>query len=393
MATKKLVSKSQIAENKRKQNVLRNAGYNIKVDGSWGPWQQEQYNKVTNPGVLSRIKRGFTNAMMDIASADSPAAVTASGWNRNRKTGEWRQNKVNDPGVKQLRKNLSTIGGTALAITSAPLLGSTAAAQSARSGVGNTLSRGITKTANFMTRSMPQSATLSTPQGTTMVLSRTPSFKGLLGASAVGAVSTVGGRRVPIPVRMLDEDATAEPRAKEENNSTETSQESSVEASSTPQQPQRPENNQNNENNQNKKKSEDDETMRGAINKSKQKWKKLGVKGVGFVSSPIGATLTVTGITTGGIYGYNKLHKSPIEQKIDKINQTIKLEEAESKLDQVRAKRAKRTPIPVQQPQQVQQVQSPSDTVVLGQNYGANPGNQVTQSQNSKWDDEIGGLD
>lgn len=174
------------------------------------------------------------------------------------------------------------------------------------------------------------------------------------------------------------------------NDSTGVAQRDSVGTSNTPQQPQRPENNQNNQNNQNKKKSEDDETMRGAINKSKQKWKKLGVKGVGFVSSPIGAALTVTGLTTGGIYGYNKLHKSPIEQKIDKINQTIKLEEAESKLDQVRAKRAKRTPIPVQQPQQIQQVQSPSDTVVLGQNYGANPGNQVTQSYNNIWDESLG---
>lgn len=386
MATpKKLVNRNQIAENRKKQTVLRNAGYNIKVDGSWGPWQQEQYNKVTNPGVLSRIKRGFTNAMMDIASADSPAAVTASGWNRNRKTGEWRQNKVNDPGVKQLRKNLSTIGGTALAITSAPLLGSTAAA---RSGVGNTLSRGITKPAYFMTRSTPQSATLSTPQGTTMVLSRTPSFKGLLGASAVGAVSTVGGRRVPIPVRMLDENATAEPRAEEENNSTETSQESSVEASSTPQQPQRPENNENNKKNNKNDKNKD--LTKGALDKSKQEWEKVRAFGTRVLTSPktwIGGAVTIY----TGKQGYDWLfHKSPIEQKIDKINQTIKLEEAESKLDQVRAKRAKRTPIPVQQSQQVQ---SPSDTVVLGQNYGANPGNQVTQSQNSKWDDEIGGLD
>jgi hypothetical protein len=32
------ISQAEAAENKKKQQVLRTAGYNIKVDGSWGPW-------------------------------------------------------------------------------------------------------------------------------------------------------------------------------------------------------------------------------------------------------------------------------------------------------------------------------------------------------------------
>lgn len=34
-------------ENKKKQEFLRLNGVNVKVDGSWGPWQEEQYRKLT----------------------------------------------------------------------------------------------------------------------------------------------------------------------------------------------------------------------------------------------------------------------------------------------------------------------------------------------------------
>lgn len=38
---------NQVEENKRKQQFLLRNGVNVKVDGSWGPWQQAQYNKLT----------------------------------------------------------------------------------------------------------------------------------------------------------------------------------------------------------------------------------------------------------------------------------------------------------------------------------------------------------
>ena len=51
-------------ENKRKQQFLKLNGVNVKVDGSWGPWQQQQYDKLTTKekpyattplGFLSRL--------------------------------------------------------------------------------------------------------------------------------------------------------------------------------------------------------------------------------------------------------------------------------------------------------------------------------------------------
>ena len=47
MATPKRPTREQANENRRKQQVLKQAGYNIKIDGSWGPWSEQQYRKVT----------------------------------------------------------------------------------------------------------------------------------------------------------------------------------------------------------------------------------------------------------------------------------------------------------------------------------------------------------
>ena len=46
MGTYKKLSREQIEINKNKQRALNRAGYNVKVDGSWGPWQEQQYNKI-----------------------------------------------------------------------------------------------------------------------------------------------------------------------------------------------------------------------------------------------------------------------------------------------------------------------------------------------------------
>lgn len=50
MATPKRITKEQAEANKKKQQVLKDAGYNIKVDGSWGPWQEKEYRKVISKG-------------------------------------------------------------------------------------------------------------------------------------------------------------------------------------------------------------------------------------------------------------------------------------------------------------------------------------------------------
>lgn len=41
------ISKEEADQNRKKQQILKNAGYNINIDGSWGPWQEKQYKKVT----------------------------------------------------------------------------------------------------------------------------------------------------------------------------------------------------------------------------------------------------------------------------------------------------------------------------------------------------------
>lgn len=73
MATPKRITKEQAEANKKKQQVLRQAGYNIKVDGSWGPWQEQQYNKImsrrrspnqANMGVMALPVAGYGAAQL-----------------------------------------------------------------------------------------------------------------------------------------------------------------------------------------------------------------------------------------------------------------------------------------------------------------------------------------
>lgn len=62
MAIPKKLSKEQIEINKNKQRLLNSAGYNVKVDGSWGPWQEQQYNKIMSRGRMFADKRAVDKA-------------------------------------------------------------------------------------------------------------------------------------------------------------------------------------------------------------------------------------------------------------------------------------------------------------------------------------------
>lgn len=62
MAIPKKLSKEQIEINKNKQRLLNSAGYNVKVDGSWGPWQEQQYNKIMSRGRMFTDKRAVQQA-------------------------------------------------------------------------------------------------------------------------------------------------------------------------------------------------------------------------------------------------------------------------------------------------------------------------------------------
>ena len=74
MATPKRLTKEQANENEKKQQVLRTAGYNVKVDGSWGPWQEKQYRKV----MASRSRKGQANQANAAALALPAAGYAAS---------------------------------------------------------------------------------------------------------------------------------------------------------------------------------------------------------------------------------------------------------------------------------------------------------------------------
>lgn len=75
------ISQAEAAENKKKQQVLRTAGYNIPIDGSWGPWQEEQYRKINqkqnkiNTGKQSKANVG----VLALPAAGIGAAELLSG--------------------------------------------------------------------------------------------------------------------------------------------------------------------------------------------------------------------------------------------------------------------------------------------------------------------------
>lgn len=93
MATPKRITKEQAEANKKKQQVLRQAGYNIKIDGSWGPWQEQQYNK-----IMSR-RRSPNQANMGVM------ALPVAGY-----------------GVAQLLEGLGSVSLPSISIPSAPAL-------------------------------------------------------------------------------------------------------------------------------------------------------------------------------------------------------------------------------------------------------------------------------
>lgn len=85
MATPKRPTREQANENRRKQQVLKQAGYNIKIDGSWGPWLEQQYRKVvakkvprTNQASVGVMALPATAALLEGAGALSLPTISGS---------------------------------------------------------------------------------------------------------------------------------------------------------------------------------------------------------------------------------------------------------------------------------------------------------------------------
>ena len=63
---KRKVSSEQYSINKRKQAYMKAAGYNVPQDGSWGPWQQSIWNKLTTrPKEYDTTLMGLKDAIVD----------------------------------------------------------------------------------------------------------------------------------------------------------------------------------------------------------------------------------------------------------------------------------------------------------------------------------------
>lgn len=109
-----MATRQQIEQNKKKQAFLNANGVKVKIDGSWGPWQQKQYNRIksTNKNNFqSYIQDIFNNIMIGAAMAENPAIMTASGWNQN-KNGKYTQKRTKES--DQLASNLETVGTAAI---------------------------------------------------------------------------------------------------------------------------------------------------------------------------------------------------------------------------------------------------------------------------------------
>lgn len=96
--------------NKRKQQFLNQNGIKVKIDGSWGPWQQKQYNKIKSKQTESKWD-WFTRIMMGAAMAENPAVMTASGWKQDQ-SGNWKQKRTKES--DKLASNLAVIGEAAI---------------------------------------------------------------------------------------------------------------------------------------------------------------------------------------------------------------------------------------------------------------------------------------
>lgn len=98
---------NKFKQNKKKQQFLNNHGVRVKVDGSWGPWQEKQYQRLINK------PKGFWNTLKDMALTaaynDNPAFMAATGWTP-KESGGANQDSFNTPERNKLANNLATIG-------------------------------------------------------------------------------------------------------------------------------------------------------------------------------------------------------------------------------------------------------------------------------------------
>lgn len=96
--TKVKKNSTRYQENIRKQQFLNKHGVKVKIDGSWGPWQEQQYKKLQQNNT-------FSNMVLGAMVASDPAVAQASGWTQT--NGNWTQKRT--PESDQLADNLAEL--------------------------------------------------------------------------------------------------------------------------------------------------------------------------------------------------------------------------------------------------------------------------------------------
>lgn len=226
MANPRRSTNQKVALNKRKQTALRLAGYNIKVDGSWGPWQEAQYRKIsTHKKEYSADPLGLLTYLKDKVTGNTtyykePSVVTGY-------TGEVRKdtrNKAQKIVDNQLHNNKTPLGylyrtvlptaavsvglvygGAALGGLARGAVKAAPAAARAASATGKAVGQGARKVAAHLMTSGSPAAAVQTTSGTMAVpvASQAPGVNAwipLLGTAALGTSAALQSRRTPIPI-------------------------------------------------------------------------------------------------------------------------------------------------------------------------------------------------
>ena len=169
--------------NKRRQQILRDAGYDIPVDGSWGPWQEEQYRRVSEKQNKKQNKANV--GVLAIPAAGIGAAELLGG----------------------LDITVPTISGTTAATALGPSLVLSGPAYAMYSGITGKL----THPSNLS--ETDRQAMVYAPDATRV--------------------------KVPIPIRLIEEEATSEEPQSDTKSEGQASEEpaSKSEAASEPTQP------------------------------------------------------------------------------------------------------------------------------------------------------------
>ena len=100
-----MATRQQIEQNKKKQAFLNANGVKVKIDGSWGPWQQGWYNKIKAKQTEPK-QNWFTRSTIGAAMAENPAIMAASGWQQD-KQGDYVQKR--NKGSNELAEDLAVI--------------------------------------------------------------------------------------------------------------------------------------------------------------------------------------------------------------------------------------------------------------------------------------------